>query len=229
MLPDGTLLEPGEYISNQFEPFYGLTFSSMGNGSVGSAPHLLDSTNPVTEVNGQDCGDPDLGSLNQQCRGRGPGIGVGGEPGLKGDNPYKNCQPQGNILIIQEDNEDNECASIPDDNQEGGEITLDFLPMAGVVYSIGLMDVDYCTSITVVYIDNNGEMREKPPISVPNCGNNSLQTIYLNEMNVVQLRLTMRRSGAIMSLTFCYIPNDTSHRDLKVIDKHLCTSNWGAE
>ena len=176
-------------------------------------------------MNGRDCGDPDLGSPNQKCHGGGPGKGVGGKPGLKGDNPYKNCQPQGNILIIQEDNEDSECAGIPDDNQEGGEITLDFLPMAGVVYSIGLMDIDYRTSITVVYIDDNGKMQEKPPISVPNRGDNSLQIIYLNEMNVVQLRLTMKCSGAITSLTFCYILNDTSHRDLKVIDKHLRASN----
>jgi hypothetical protein len=224
MLPDGTLLLPGDYISDQFEPFYGLTFSATGPGALGEFPRLLDCANPSTEVDGTSCGDRDLGAPNEKCPGGGPGEGKGGEPGPKGDNPYKNCQPQGNVLIIQEDNEDNECAGIPDDNQDGGEITLNFSPMAEVVYTIGLMDIDYATSIVVVYVDENGKTREKRPISIPLRGDNSLQTVYLNEPNVVQLRLKLERSGAITMLTFCYNPDDDARktRDLKKIsDKKL--------
>jgi hypothetical protein len=52
-------------------------------------------------------------------------------------------------------------------------------------------------------MDDNGMMQEKPPLDVPLHGNNSLQRIALNEENVVQLQLNLRRSGAVSSLSFC--------------------------
>lgn len=99
-------------------------------------------------------------------------------------------------MIIQEKNQ---CPDIPDDNQEGGVITFDFNPMAKFVYDIGLLDVDYPVSIVLVYKSNRGSTREKT-LSVPLRGNNSLQKYVLNQKNVVQLRLNLRRSGAVTSL-----------------------------
>jgi hypothetical protein len=61
-LPDGTVLEPGDYISDQYEPFYGVTFSSTGKGAVGRFPRLLDSTNPAVKIGKGMCGDEDLGT-----------------------------------------------------------------------------------------------------------------------------------------------------------------------
>jgi hypothetical protein len=62
-LPDGTVLEPGDYISDQYEPFYGVTFSSTGKGALGRFPRLLDSTNPAVKIGKGMCGDEDLGTL----------------------------------------------------------------------------------------------------------------------------------------------------------------------
>lgn len=47
------------------------------------------------------------------------------------------------MLIIQEDNVKECGVDVPDDNQDGGTITMDFSPPAEMVYSIGLLDVDY--------------------------------------------------------------------------------------
>jgi hypothetical protein len=202
-LLDGTVLEPGEYLSDQYESSYGVSFSSTGKGALGVYPRLFDSANPGQKVGGGYCGDKDLGAPNRECPGGGPGKGEGGEPGPDGENPYKNCNPLGNILIIQEDNRDNRCGEIPDDNQNGGVITVDFSTVAEEVYSLTLLDIDYPISITCVYIDNDGDTKEKDPIDVLVTGDNSLQTIDVNCKNVVQLRLNLKRSGAITSIRFC--------------------------
>ena len=196
-LPDGTKLNGGEYLDVQYKPFYGLEFSS--SGGLRDIPRLFD----TAKVGNNTYGDPDLGSPNRKCPGGGPGKGKGGEPGPDGDNPYQNCEYLGNVLIIQEDNGFEEQ---PDDNQDGGTVTMDFSPMAEEVYEIGMLDVDYPVSITIVYIDDEGNMQEKPPIDVPVRGNNSNQTVVLNEKNVVQLRLNLKRSGATTFLSFCYTP-----------------------
>lgn len=197
-------LEPGDYLSDQFKPFYGLTFTSSGRGALGDHPRIFDSANPYKKVGGTVCGDKDLGAPNTECPGGGPGRGVGGEPG----SDYENCDPQGNVLIIQEDNRDNVCGDIPDDNQEGGTMTLKFSPMLPEFYDVTLLDVDYPVKIIVVYLDENGRQIEKDPINLPLTGNNSLQTVTLNEQNVVELRFQLRRSAAITNLRFCYTPPD---------------------
>ena len=97
------------------------------------------------------------------------------------------------MLIIQEDNGYEEQ---PDDNQDGGVVTMDFSPMVDEVYEIGLLDVDYPVSIVIVYMNDEGKVKEKEPIAMPVRGNNSLQKVILNAKNVVQLRLNLRHSGA---------------------------------
>lgn len=169
--------------------------------------------------------DKDLGAPNGECPGGGPGRGVDGEPGPNNDNPYQNCSPQGNVLIIQEDNRDNRCGLIPDDNVDGGHITMDFSPMATKVNSLQLLDVDYPVNIVVVYKDDKGKIREKPLIEPPVTGDNSLQTVDIDCKNVVQLRLNLRRSGAVTSLKFCHMKDsyygkkDSDYRKLSEQDK----------
>jgi hypothetical protein len=199
-------LNPGDYLSDQFEPFFGLTFSSTGDGALGDHPRIFDTSDPYKRVGGRVCGDKDLGAPNRECPGGGPGKGEGGEPGPNGSNPYKNCEPLGNALIIQEDNRKNVCGDIPDDNQEGGVLTMDFSPPANEFFDVSLLDVDYPVSITVTVVDDDGGLTEKPPIALPLTGDNSLQTVVLNEKNVAQLRFILRRSAAITSLRFCYTP-----------------------
>ncbi len=200
-LPDGTALVSGDYLKDQYKQFYGLEFSAFGG--FRNVPRLFDTARVGTAA----YGDPDLGSPNQNCPGGGPGFGSGGAPGPNGDNPYQNCNYLGNVLIIQEDNGYEEQ---PDDNQYGGTMSFDFSPAAQEIYEIELLDIDYAVSIIVVYMDDNGTMQEKSPLEVPLRGNNSLQKIALNEKNVVQLRLNLRSSGAVSSLSFCYSPLEPS-------------------
>jgi hypothetical protein len=100
----------GQYVLDEWLP-YGMTLCA--EGGIGSLPRIFDTSSPGTDKEG----DLDLGAPNKACPGRGPGQGVGGEPGQ----PGMNCSPKGNALIIQEPGK-----SIPDDNVNGGIITLDY-------------------------------------------------------------------------------------------------------
>lgn len=91
---NGTLLPPGMYVSDEWID-YGMLLSV--NGGLGGLPRLFDTANPRGPNNKG--GDPDLGAPNTRCDSRGPGIGEGGWPGSVGEN----CNPLGNVLIIQED------------------------------------------------------------------------------------------------------------------------------
>lgn len=108
---DGTPLEAGLYVENQWETL-GLTL--FAEGGEGTLPRLFDTSNPGGATN-KVCGDRDLGAPNKKCPGGGPGEGVGGEPGAVGEN----CDPLGNVLIIQEPGED-----CPDDNVDGVSCSL---------------------------------------------------------------------------------------------------------
>ena len=66
------------------------------SGGVGTLPRLFDTFNP-RGPNGSG-GDADLGSPNESCPVPGPGIGQGGALGEIGEN----CEPLGNVLIVQE-------------------------------------------------------------------------------------------------------------------------------
>jgi pyrrolidone-carboxylate peptidase len=111
----GNPLAPGEFLQNEYAS-YGLILSA--NGGVGTTPCLFDSSNPGSQ---ETCGDADLGSPNNACTPPGPGIGNGGRP----NQPGANCDPLGNILIIQEKGED-----CPDDPMMGGKIVFEFIEPA---------------------------------------------------------------------------------------------------
>lgn len=210
LLPDGKKLDKGEYLTRQYKLFYGLELSAAGG--LGSAPRLFD----TAQVSNITYGNLDLGSPNRNCFVGGPGIGSGSSPGPNGDNLFQNCPciPLGNVLIIQEDNG---YEAQPDDNLFGGVMSFDFLPPVDEI-EIELLDIDYLASITVVYIDDEGKMQEKPPFDVPRRGSNSLQKIALNETNVVQLRLNLQSSGAVPSLSFCYLPPGPSSYSRRSFD-----------
>ena len=105
---NGTTLEAGLYIKDEWLPL-GLTLSAKGG--VGNLPCLFDTTNPGDT----NCGDPDLGALNEDCPGGRPGTGLGGRPNA----PRANCDPLGLTLIVQEPG-----ADCPDDN---GDSTLNII------------------------------------------------------------------------------------------------------
>ena len=190
-LPDGTPLPGGAYVSTEWLSAYGVKLSASGGFS--DLPRLFN----TSDVGDQELGDPDLGSPNEKCSPPGPGVGVGGEPGMPGEN----CVPQGNVLIIQEADTEQ-----PDDNVDGGTITFEFVSTADTVYEIGLMDIDYRSNIEVVYEDENGD-EVTATIKIPLTGDNGVTAIAINYDNVSELRLNLSRSGAVTFISFCYKPD----------------------
>ena len=140
-LPDGSSLESGEFIEDQYSA-YGITISASGEGKA--SLRLFDTGS--INLNG----DEDLGSPNEMCDNLGSGVGAGGEPGERGEN----CVPQGNVLIIQEEDEES-----PNDREDGGMIIFDFQPNVEV-FEIGLMDIEgNDSSVTVSHLNPNGRER----------------------------------------------------------------------
>lgn len=215
---DGNPLFAAEYVGDTDFLGYGLTISA--EGGVGNLPRLFDTANPGTvEFGGKvlhvrtmvdylskslthcvllsvSTTDPDLGAPNQRCPPfDGPGVGEGGEP----DGAGPNCQPQGLALIIQENNNR---PDIPDDSVDGGKIKMEFSPAADYVYSIGLLDIDYDTTLKVMYMNEAGKALMKY-VDVPILGDNSYQVVSIETARVYKIVLDMERSGAITYIHFC--------------------------
>lgn len=189
---DGTVANPGTpiphgaYLENEWEEY---SLLLMAEGGFGSLPRAFD----TKQVGNELYGDPDLGSPNFLCTPPGPGVGTGGEPGMPGEN----CEYLGNVLIIQENNSD---TSIPDDNADGGKITLEFNPPAIFVNRIGLLDVDYKTDLIVTQTDGTVTV-----IPVPILGDNSKQSVLINLPDVSKIELVLTQSGAIIDITYSYV------------------------
>ena len=182
--PNGTSTNGGEYVDEEWLD-YGFTLTA--SGGLSNKPRLFDTSTPGTNK----FGDPDLGSPNKRCSPSGPGKGEGGEPG----SPGANCEPLGNVLIIQEENTR---PDIPDDNVDGGIITFHFDKPQRVA-KIGLLDIDYKSFLTVTTLDSSPF-----DIAIPMLGDNSVQTVNIDTEQVVQLDLNLSRSGAVTFLSFCY-------------------------
>lgn len=188
-LPDGTALAPPLCVENEWEEL-GLTL--FAEGGKGTRPCLFDTANPGSEEAG---GDADLGAPNEGCTPAGPGVGEGGAPGTPGEN----CERLGNVLIVQEKGVD-----VPDDNADGGILTLDFpCPGGQYVYEIGLLDIDYATSVVVVYEKNDEGELDEYELTVPLLGDNSKQTLEINQDSVKWIKVMFSRSGAVTHVKFC--------------------------
>lgn len=160
-------------------------------GKEGTLPRLFDMVNPVC-ADGN--GDPDLGAPNQACPGGGPGEGVGGEPGQPGEN----CDPLRFGLIVQEPG-----IACPDDNVDGGSVTLDFVNPGGqFIFEIGILDVDYATDLEIEYYTYSSGVQTRT-ISVPLLGDNSYQVVEINQPNTKSIKLNLERSASITSIKFC--------------------------
>ena len=169
---------------------FGITLSA--SGGVGGLPRLFDTTNPGGQ-NGN--GDPDLGAPNEACPSGGPGKGVGGIPGMPGEN----CDPLGNILIVQEPGTD-----VPDDNGNGGMINFKFQNPAQYVYELGFLDIDYASKVEIFHETDTG--MASTVFNLPLAGDNGKQTLTIDTENVREIKVTFSRSGAVTHISFCYNP-----------------------
>lgn len=142
-------------------------------------------------------GDPDLGSPNRYCPGGGPGYGYYGRPTIRGKpNPNHNCDPQGNVLIIQESNK-----RWSDDNIFGGTFYFEFkYPV--YLKQLGLFDIDYRPrgdEIKIIREDGSHSLH-----AFASNGDNSVETVELNVRNVKKLELRLRGPGAVRFINFCH-------------------------
>ena len=153
-----------------------------------------------------DDGDKDLGAPNGACPGSGhkPGHGNGGKPYLSnGDvNPYANCEPLGNVLIIQESNKD-----CPDDTAGGGWLIFEF-PQPTEVNFAKLLDVDEGNNRPRFKIHYGDGSTPKLTDRVPGTGDNGVIQFALNENNVVKVELEFWGSGSIAELNYRFCPPD---------------------
>lgn len=179
--PNGTTIPPGTYVQNEWFDAYGIILAAAGG--FDDRPRIFDTTNPVK--------DPDLGAPNDKCTPPGPGKGLGGVPGTPGEN----CEPLGNVIIIQEDNDD---PSIPDDEQRGGQITFFFTRGVDYISECGLMDIE--GNDTEIFVDHEGQTTTIPIIGT---GNNGVQTIEIGLSSVTKLVVDFHTSGAVTFITFC--------------------------
>jgi hypothetical protein len=116
--------------------------------------------------------DPDLGAPNSRCPGGGPGRGNGGWPNA----PFPNCDPQGNLMIIQNENKP---ASNPNDSAYGGCLNFEFTETVSMI-DLVLLDIDDGDAATVTFNGNTS-----PDITSPlNIGDNGLWPVSKTDPQV---------------------------------------------
>ena len=144
-------------------------------------------------------GDFDLGTPNEDFGG--PGIGKGGEEGQPGENNT----PLGNLLIIAEDIKDKKpkdgLVDDPDDESKGGSIQFEFDTLS-TIESVTLVDIDSKEKGGSVMIMTT-ESGETVTIPIPTLGDNSVQTIPIDQENVIDFKIELVSSGAIAEVNYC--------------------------
>jgi hypothetical protein len=153
------------------------------SGGYGFLPRVFNTSDPGR--------DPDLGAPNGKCSPPGPGIGHGGEP----NTPGENCEALGNVLIIQEDNDE---LGIPDNQACGGTISFEFITAVQYFNEIGIMDIERNnTNIIVVHEEGTST------IDVIGYGNNAVQTVLIELKSVTRITVNFATSGAVTFIAFC--------------------------
>jgi hypothetical protein len=146
--------------------------------------------------------NPDLGSPNEQCPNGGPGVGTGGMPGETGEN----CVPQGNVIIIQEEN-DGDLLNDPSTtkaNEYGGKIIFTFGAPVEMIDSVGLLNIEgQSTGITV----ETGDDRPPVRISVNGLGENAYQNVTIGVARARKMTVDVSTPSGIS--LFCYCPPTT--------------------
>lgn len=153
--------------------------TSKTSSYVAAQAMIFDSANPTGA-------DEDLGAPNKSFGG--PGVGQAGKKGKL----FANKVPQGNVLIVSED----ENASNPDDNSFGGMLNFYFDPPR-YINTIGLLDNDEGTIFTVMTSDGDSSV-----LFDYSGGDNSFENVAVGKPSVKQVTVTFEGSGGISSIGF---------------------------
>uniref|UniRef100_A0A7S2YG23 VWFA domain-containing protein n=1 Tax=Entomoneis paludosa TaxID=265537 RepID=A0A7S2YG23_9STRA len=214
---DFSSLTPGSYVQDLGN---GVTVTAIANNghtpdtngvhqASGGAARVFDTLHP-TGKDGQalcsaDEGDESLGSPNSECPESGPGVGSGGGPTLldETENPYANCDPQGNALIIQDS--DTEC---PIDSNAGGTLVFDFDTNVRFRRAKFLNVVNGKTPEMTLTSSEFGYGR-KSITKVVGTGANGLGTEEQVVDNVSQISVKFNGPGSISELGFEACPGGT--------------------
>lgn len=187
----GGFLPAGREITNQYAN-RGIYVSAVNAGNGPDAAVIFNSSVPTG-------GDIDLGTPNMDFGG--PGVGNGGRLGQPGANNV----PLGKLLIVQERNDRN-CGPgnndfcTPDDEASGGVLIFEF-DCPTTISDIVIVDADDGNPSGAVLTFNQG----LSVVPVPNLGNNSTQTVYINQSGVTTMAVAFAGSGALAS--FHYKPD----------------------
>jgi hypothetical protein len=181
----------GQYITNQFYATHGVTISAKswnGGYTPNGAARIFDTSNPGEFGDG----DPDLGSPNQTCDPPGPGIGNGGRKG----SDFENCEPLGNVLVVQES-----LKATPSDHELGSEITFRFAYPA-FVEKAQVIDNDGCNCDPVRFTFTLSDGRVVTRSGTSATGNNGVAWVDLRVERVVRVAVYFPMSGGLSSLNY---------------------------
>ena len=175
---NGNPVTAGQYVMDQWRSKYGMRViveDARGGYAPGGKARIFDSTRPTGD-------DFDLGTPNAKCPGGGPGIGIDGVPGKRGEN----CIPQGNLLIIQESNKPE-----PDDNVVGGIMSFVFDSPRRIGH-IRIID----GSNTLEATTPDGKIVS---FKFPSFGENAAQMLHL-DIVVTKMRMIISGGGGISEI-----------------------------
>lgn len=165
------------------------------NGYSVNGGYTPDGKLRVFDTNTYNSSDPDMAAPNEMCSpdNPGPGKGQGGEPGR----PGMNCEKQGNVLFIQNDNSEE-----PDDFSLGGDITFSFDCPLTTLLSIGLMDISSTGTHYFIITQADGTRTVR---FFEGLGDNSVQDEYFsygaNDVNSVTIQY--ENSCGVRYICFC--------------------------
>ena len=166
-----------------------LSITATGKGQAftpDGAARILDTSDPQLELG--------LGSPNQSCGG--PGSGSAGAVGMDGEN----CAPQGNVMVIQEN--DNE---IPDAADDGGSLLFTVDPDAKYrLNSVGFLDMPQGMNIDITTTNRyNGQSQVTTFVGA---GPNAFQEVALLDIPIrwhSKFSIDMAGAGGISWFKFC--------------------------
>lgn len=194
------MLLKGDYVSTYWLDAYGLTIVADGRETSGFTPNgaarIFNTSDPGID-------SLSLGTPNGNCVPGGPGVAIPVDVGIAN---ATNCEPLGNVLIIQETN-----TTEPFENSNGGSITFSFDPPVYQVDLVGLMDIRPVSMLTTDPLDTISVTQyddSRLDITYEGLGDNTVQNISTaGSLFVKEVAVNFHQSGAVTLLAFQHCPD----------------------